>query len=159
MNHRVIALDPGYDRCGVAILEKQSGNDVLLFSDCIETNRNDPLERRIFSLGERIRHLIESYSPTHMAVERLYFNTNQKTAMGVAEARGVMRFLGCDAGLSCFEYTPAQIKVAVTGSGSADKKQVIFMVDKLVSIQKDIAHDDEYDAIAVGITHLAHTRV
>jgi len=155
---RILAIDPGYDRCGVAILERISGKEVLLFSECIETNRKDELPERLYTIGERILSFIHEFKPEQLAIEKLFFNNNQKTAMGVAEARGMLHFIAKQQGLSVHEYTPAQVKVAVTGSGTADKQQVMFMIGKLVHLEKKVLRDDEFDAIGVGITHLAHVR-
>ena len=93
-----------------------------------------------------------------MAIEKLFFTTNQKTAMGVSEARGVIIYEGSKTGLKIFEYTPLQIKIAVTGYGKADKSQVLFMVKKLIKIDDSIKSDDEIDAIAIGLTAFAHQR-
>ena len=90
-----------------------------------------------------------------MAIETLFFNSNQMTAMKVAEARGVALYESSKLGLEVFEYTPLQIKIAVTGYGRSDKKQMIDMICRLVTIEKEIKHDDEYDAIASAITCFA----
>lgn len=149
---RVLSVDPGYERLGVAILEKER----VLFSDCIITKRRDPHFKRLNQIGKGVRTLIDAYSPDALAIESLFFNSNQKTAFQVAESRGVVLFASSEKDLPVYEFTPLQIKVAVTGYGRADKKQVIQMVSKLVAINKVISHDDEYDAIAVGITFFAH---
>lgn len=155
---RIIAIDPGYDRCGVAIMEKINSSEQVLFSTCIESDKKQTVHARIYTVAERIKEYITLYSPTHLVIETLFFTNNQKTAMHVAEMRGVINFIGHDMGLVCYEYTPTQIKVAVTGSGAADKKQVFHMVSRLVSLPNTHARDDEYDAVAIGITHFAHTR-
>ncbi len=157
---RVLSIDPGYDRCGVAILEiHPSGTPEYIMSLCIETSSKKKLYERIADIVIGIEHVLTEYSPTECAIEKLFFTNNQKTAMGVSEARGAIINLAHRNGLSIHEYTPNEIKVAVTGSGNADKKQVTLMVGKLVRIP-DIStrHDDEYDAVAVGITHCAVRR-
>jgi len=95
--------------------------------------------------------------PDSFALEKLYFSTNQKTAMQVAEVRGALISLATLQGVPVAEYTPMQVKSAL-GYGKADKKQVAKMLHMLVKIDKKITHDDEYDAIALGVTHLAHIR-
>jgi len=90
-----------------------------------------------------------------MAIENLFFNSNQKTALKVSEARGIIMYQALSGGLKVFEYTPLQIKIAITGYGRGDKKQVTDMLHHLIKIDKKIKYDDEYDAIAVGLTHLA----
>ena len=155
---RVIAIDPGYGRCGVAIVEKKDGAEHWVFSDCIETTaKTDFTDRLAYVVGECER-LMKVHKPDALAMERLFFSSNQKTAMQVAEVRGALLRAAHAHGIKTHEYTPAQIKSATTGSGRADKKQVAAMIHTLLKIEKPIAHDDEYDAIAVGITHIAHSR-
>lgn len=155
---RVLALDPGYDRLGVAVLERQGGRDTLLFSTCIETNRADTLSDRLFALGQAYETLLAEYHPDAVALETLFFNKNQKTAIGVAEARGTLIYLAKAQSCRIFEFGPQEIKVAVTGYGKSDKQAVTDMVRRLVTNVPNTAHDDEYDAIAVGVTALAHYR-
>jgi crossover junction endodeoxyribonuclease RuvC len=155
---RVLAIDPGYDRIGVAIMEKVNTREILIHSECITTNKTDTLPDRLLMLGKRIEVLIEEYKPNAVGIETLFFNTNQKTGIGVAQARGIIIYLALRAGCTVYEFGPQEIKVAVTGYGKSDKKAVIDMVKRLVANVKDKALDDEYDAIAVGITCLAHYR-
>ena len=155
---KVLAFDPGYDRLGVAVLEHQEGKEVLLFSDCIITDKESELSDRILCIGKEIQKLLSKHKPEMVAIETLFFNKNIKTAIGVAEARGVAVFLAKEAGCLLSEYGPQEIKVAVTGYGKSDKSAVIDMVKRLIPEAPDKALDDEYDAIAVGITALAHHR-
>lgn len=155
---RTIAIDPGYDRCGVAIVERHGNKEHVVYSGCIETNKKDSFEKRLLEVGLSIEKIIAEHNPTHMALENLYFTNNQKTAMRVAEVRGAIQYIASTHHLSIHEYTPNQVKLAVTGSGRADKKQMISMIHRLVGLTKKIVHDDEYDAIGVGITCLAHVR-
>lgn len=154
---RVLAIDPGYDRCGVAVVERARG-DSLLYSDCITTKATMPFIERLAVVGKEIERLIEMYSANELAIENLYFQNNQKTAMRVAEVRGALMYIAAAAGLSVHEYTPPQVKTAVAGWGRADKKQLMSIVPKLLKIEKKIVSDDEFDAIALAITHLAHSR-
>lgn len=152
---RIISVDPGYDRVGVAIIEKDLKKEVLVFSLCIETSSKSEHSKRLLEVKEKLSELIEKYKPEVLAIESLFFKNNQKTAMKVAEARGVVL---CEAelfGLRIFEYTPLQIKIAVTGYGKSEKEQVTDMVRRLIEIKKPIKHDDEYDAIAIGLTFFA----
>lgn len=160
---RVLAIDPGFGRCGVAVLEKVRekrllGREQHIYSACIETSASLPFPERLRLVGDEVARLIATYHPDAIALERLYFNTNQKTAMQVAEVRGAILYVAAHNSIPSFEYTPGQVKNAAAGWGSADKEQVATMLRALVTIEKEIRHDDEYDAIAVGITHLAHTR-
>lgn len=156
---RVLAIDPGYGRCGVAVLERQGQKDVLLYSDCIETPSAADFTERLSTVASECRRLIDTHRPECLAMEKLYFAKSRTTGLKVAEVRGAILALAGDASLSVFEYSPAEVKGAAAGYGSADKKQVIKMIHALVRIDKPIRLDDEYDAIAVGLTHLAMHKV
>ncbi len=152
---KVIAIDPGYERMGVAIIEKIKGKEELLFSECFKTSPKIPHQERLKLIGQEIEKLIKKYKPEAMAIETLFFKNNQKTAMRVSEARGVMLYVASTLELKVVEFSPMAIKMAVTGYGSSEKSQVTFMVKKLIKICKMIKYDDEYDAIAVGLTYFA----
>lgn len=152
---RIIAIDPGYEKMGVAVLEKTSGKEVLLFSECFRTSRKNPHHKRLAALGTEAERVIREFKPECLAIEKLFFTTNQKTAFQVAEARGVIIYEASSAGLSVCEFTPLQAKVAVTGYGRGTKDQMKYMVEKLITVGKKIKEDDEYDAIALGLTFFA----
>jgi crossover junction endodeoxyribonuclease RuvC len=153
---RIIAIDPGYERLGLAVIEKnKNAKETLLFSECFKTSAKIPHAERLALIGNRIREIAEEYRPEALATEKLFFSVNQKTALLVAEARGVILFTGSALGLSVYEYAPADIKIAVTGYGKAEKHQVIDMVKKLIKVEKSTNSDDEFDAIAIGLTHFA----
>jgi crossover junction endodeoxyribonuclease RuvC len=155
----ILAIDPGYERLGVAILEKQkAGKEILLYSDCFITPKNVAHSERLKMVGNEINRLIEKYSPDALALETLFFSKNQKTALQVAETRGVILFCGALHSVTIKEYHPADIKIAVTGYGKSDKEHVTAMIPKLIAIDKKIRYDDEYDAIAVGLTYFATER-
>ena len=152
---RIIAIDPGYERMGVAVIEKTTGKETLIFSECFKTSPKIPHEERLSLIGQEIEMLIKKYEPTVMAIETLFFKNNQKTAMHVSEARGVMLYVASVAGLTVSEFSPMAIKIAVTGYGASEKDQVTSMVQKLIKIDHELKYDDEYDAIAVGLTYFA----
>lgn len=155
---RVLACDPGYDRLGVAVLDKVAGSEVLIHSDCITTDRSAPIADRLHEIGVAFSALITTHTPDYIAIESLFFSKNAKTAMAVAEARGVLLYLARTHGCTVCEYTPQEIKIAVTGYGKSDKQHVTAMVKRLVPAVRPDALDDEYDAVAVGITALASLR-
>ena len=156
---KVLGIDPGYGRCGMAIVERDGkGVDALIFSLCVETSAQADFTERLDTIARECARLIEEYSPTHLAIEKLFFNTNQKTAMRVAEVRGALIQSASERGVDVYEYTPIQVKSAVAGWGGADKKQIATMLRLLMRINKEIKHDDEYDAIAIALTHLVHAR-
>lgn len=155
---RVLAIDPGYERLGIAVLEKSAAGKIeLIFSECFQTPKTSLFTERLHSVGVELRDVIKKYSPQAVAIESLFFTNNQKTAMHVAEVRGVIMYEAMNHELQFAEYTPGQIKNAVTGDGRADKKQIFSMVPRLVKIDRKIKFDDEFDAIAIGITFLACT--
>lgn len=154
-----IAIDPGYDRVGIAVVEKKvSGKEQVLFSECFQTDKKKGIGERIFSVSERLDLLINEYKPESFVIEGLFFSKNTKTALSVAEARGAFINLAHQKKLSVFEYTPNQIKVAVTGYGKATKQDIFFMVEKLVNLKDRKRIDDELDAIAVALTYFARER-
>ena len=156
---KILAIDPGFERIGIAIIEKTGQKkDTLIYSSCFKTKATLPFHARLSLIGEEVEKIIKEYKPKALAIEKLYLNTNHKTVMGVAEARGVIVYSASHNGLDIFEYTPPQIKVAVTGYGKADKKMVLGMVPKLIDMEKSIKSDDELDAIAIGLTCLACER-
>ena len=152
---KVLAIDPGYDRLGIAIVEKQNGREAALFSACATTDKKQAHAARLAHIGREVKEAIAAWKPEAIAIETLFLFSNQKTAMKVAEARGVILYEAASAGLLVFEYTPLQIKIAVTGYGRSDKRQVTEMVQKLLSLPPKKRLDDEYDALAIGLTCLA----
>lgn len=155
---KILGIDPGYERLGVAVVEKQNGKDTLLFSTCLRSNPKLPHQKRLASIVEGVETIIAEWNPYSAAFEDLFFSSNQKTALDVAEVVGALRFVANKANMKVYEYTPSQVKVAVCGYGRADKKQISSMVKKLVKISKKDMLDDEFDAIAIALTHLASVR-
>lgn len=155
---RALGIDPGYDRLGVAVIEIEHDTETVLFSTCIETDATASIPERLTQLGSEMESIIQTHSPDILGIETIFFNKNIKTAIGVAQARGVVLYLACKAQLPIIELSPQQIKVAVTGYGNSDKTAVTMMVRQLARNVPINAHDDEYDAIAVSITALAHYR-
>jgi crossover junction endodeoxyribonuclease RuvC len=156
---KILAIDPGYERLGLAVIEKKDGKEELLFSDCFKTSAKEEHSKRLLLIGQKIAEIIETYSPKALSIETLFFKTNAKTAMKVSEARGVIIYEAKKAGLDIVEFSPLQIKTAVTGYGKSDKSQVTFMVKRLIKIETEPKYDDEYDAIAVGLTYFATRRI
>jgi len=160
-NMKILAIDPGYERVGIAVLEKTtngSGGEELVYSDCFKTSKELPFLERLQLVGEELERVIKELEPTAFAIEKLFFNTNQKTATNVSEVRGAFIYIALKNNLKVFEYTPLQIKSAVAGDGHGDKEQVISMIKNLIKIEKEIKYDDEYDAIAIGLTCFASER-
>ncbi len=153
---RIISIDPGYERLGLAVIEKEKNQkEVLLYSECFKTKASLPHHERLTLIGDKIKEVIKKWKPEHLATEKLFFAANQKTAMMVSEARGVILYTGSSLGLEVFEYRPNEIKIAITGYGKSEKKQIIDMVKKLIKVNSATNSDDEFDAIAIGLTHFA----
>jgi len=161
---RILSIDPGYERLGVAIIEKEAvgKKERLVFSDCIRTSAKLSPHERLLIIGSAIESLIKEYEPKCVALEALFFTNNQKTAMLVAEARGVILYEAARAELEIKEYGPGEIKAAITGYGRSDKAGMMAMIPHLIdtSAMKDSKKklDDEFDAIAVGLTFFARER-
>jgi len=158
---RILGIDPGFERVGIAVIEKNNetqNKEQLVYSECFKTLPSLHFNERLGLIGEEIKNIINKHNPDILAIETLLFNSNQKTAMKVAEARGVIVYEAITKKLEICEYTPLQIKIAIAGYGRADKKQVTNMVKQLIKIEKNIKYDDEIDAIAVSLTCSASYR-
>lgn len=157
---RILGIDPGFERLGVAILEKNKGDkkERVLFSECFKISAKLEFSERLLLIGKEVKKIIKKYKPEVLSIETLFLNTNQKTVMHVAEARGVVIYEAICAGLKIFEASPPQIKIATTGYGRADKNQIIKMVKILVDIDNSKKSDDELDAIAIALTAFAHLK-
>ncbi len=155
---RVLAFDPGYERLGIAVLEKNKGKEILLHSECVRTAKTLSFPKRLAELGTAVESLLKKWKPDCIAIENLYFENNAKTAMNVSAVRGMLLYIAASHDLPAHEYTPLQIKVAVTGYGRGSKADIALMVPKLVAVSSRKRLDDELDAIAVGITCLASVR-
>lgn len=149
---RIIAFDPGYERLGVAILDKENNKDKVIYSECFKTSNKEDHPVRLGQIAFKVEELIEKFCPTHMAIETLFFSKNTKTALKVAEARGVLLAICSKNNLIIQEFSPQAIKIAVTGSGNSDKTQVTKMVGLITGIDISKKIDDEIDAIATGLT-------
>jgi len=157
-NLRILAFDPGFERLGVAVVEKKDGKEVVLHSDCIRTAKSLSFHERLHILGTMAEKTLQQFSPDAVALEDVYFAKNAKTAMKIAEVRGMLMYVASRNNTPVHEYTPLQVKVAVTGYGKSDKEAVELMVLRLVQLPKKKRIDDELDAIAVGLTCLASLR-
>ena len=130
----------------------------LLFSECFETDRSLPYPDRLLLVGNRARDHIDAHQPDCVALEKLFFSKNKRTAMAIAEVRGSLITVARSRGADLFEYGPSTVKKSVTGNGSAGKSDIVRMIRRLIRIDEKKRYDDEYDAIAIGITHLLASR-
>ena len=148
---KILGIDPGYSRCGWAVINDEHGVVTALAFGCIETSVGTETAQRLREVSDRIADLLLKHHPDRVAIERLFFQTNAKTAISVAEARGVILATCARAGITIVEKTPNEIKLAVTGSGAADKKQVLKMVMAICHLTEPPKPDDTADAIAIAI--------
>lgn len=152
---RVLAIDPGFDRMGLAVLEGDPSRPTHIWSDCVTPPKGAP-EERLAAIHDAVARTIQEYAPDSVAIESLFWSTNNKrSALGVAEARGAALSAAAEAGLSVSEHSPQQVKLAVTGYGASDKKAVAMMVPRLISLPPKKRLDDELDAIALAICALS----
>lgn len=154
---RVLGIDPGFDRLGLAIIEGDPSRPIHIWSDCV-TPPKGTQDERLAAVHEEIANAIEVYEPDLVALETLFFSTNKRTALSVAEARGAILSAAGEAGVPVSEHSPGTVKLAVTGNGRADKKSIALMVPKLIVLPPKKRLDDELDAIAVAITALSTRR-
>jgi crossover junction endodeoxyribonuclease RuvC len=150
---RIIGLDPGIGRTGWGIIEVQSSKFNVQSYGCIETPPNSQLENRLIELYEKLTVILKEEQLDAFAIEELFFNTNAKTAMIVGQARGVALLAAAQHNLPIAVYTPLQVKIAVTGYGRAEKKQVGQMVKTLLHLDLIPKPDDIADALAIALTH------
>lgn len=156
---RVLGIDPGLGRTGIAIVDGRATDIHLVYAACIETIPQTAMAGRLTSLLAQVEDVVREYSPDVAAVETLLFSTNRSTAIAVAQARGVILCAIGRAGVECVEYGPNQVKEAVAGFGGARKPQVANMVNRLLGTTKIGGPDDTTDACAVAICHHHRARL
>ena len=153
---RIIGIDPGYAIVGYGILDYTASKFTVLEYGAITTHKDTPFERRLCEIYDDYCYILDKWKPDVLSIERLYFNSNQKTAIDVAQARGIIIMATAQRGISINEYTPLQVKQAVVGYGKAVKKQVQEMTKKILGLESIPKPDDTADAVAMAICH-AHT--
>jgi crossover junction endodeoxyribonuclease RuvC len=150
---RVLGVDPGVARTGVAVVEGAPGALRLVHAECVESSADEPDPQRLHRLFATLDRLVVEHRPDAAAVEQLFFAANRESALRVAQARGVAVCALARAGVAVAEYTPAQVKEAVTGWGGADKAQVARMTCTLVGVDGIPGGADAADACAVAVCH------
>lgn len=149
----ILGIDPGTAITGYGVVEFRGNQYKSIAYSCLRTGPELPLELRLKILYQGLCDIIGKYRPNQMAVEELFFNKNARTALAVGHARGIALLAGANSGIPVAEYTPLQVKQAVTGYGKADKQQVQFMVKTLLGLNEIPKPDDVADALAVAICH------
>lgn len=150
---KILGIDPGYAIVGYGVIDFSVGRYISNGFGAIITNPKDSFARRLEIIFNSIAGIIQQYNPDTVAIEKLYFQTNQKTAIEVAEARGVIILSAQKFSMQIYEYTPLQVKSAVTGYGKAQKEQVMAMTQRILGLDKIPKPDDTADALAVAICH------
>ena len=150
---RVLGIDPGYAIVGWGVLDYAGNRFAPVDFGAVCTDAGVPFERRLDEVYAGIKEVIERTQPEVLAIEKLFYQHNQTTVIGVAEARGVILLAAAQAGLPIYEYTPMQVKQAVVGYGLADKKQVMDMTKRLLKLKAVPRPDDAADALAIALCH------
>lgn len=151
---RVLGIDPGLTRCGVGIVDvDRSRRGTLVHVGVIRTHPDTPIGDRLAAVAAGIRTVLEQHGPDAVAVERVFAQHNSHTVMGTAQASGVALLLAAEAGLPAATHTPSEVKAAVTGYGSADKKQVQAMIARILRLDAPPQPADAADALAIALCH------
>lgn len=150
-NITILGLDPGTATTGWGVIEEVKGEPIVKAFGCIETPKTKTDNKRLQEIARDLREILDKYQPDEVAVEDLFFFKNLKTAIKVAQARGVLLLIPTENKIPVYEYTPLQIKQALTGYGRAEKKQVQIMVQNILKLKKIPQPDDAADALAVAL--------
>lgn len=154
----VLGIDPGLTRCGYAVIEPRRGRPRAAALGVISTSPDDALPVRLAELQAEVRSLMDDFGPVAVAVERVFFQHNVRTAMAVGQASGVVMAEAASRGCVVAQYTPNEVKQSVTGDGAADKEAVIQMVQSLLGLARPPRPADAADAAALALCHVAHAR-
>ena len=149
----IFGIDPGYAIVGCGIVRYENNDFKLLGYGAVTTDKDMPFNERLKKIYDDLTELLEKFKPDAVSIERLYFNTNQKTAIDVAQARGVIVLAVQNMGIPIFEYTPLQVKQSMVGYGRAEKTQVQEMTKMFLHLDKIPKPDDAADALAIALTH------
>lgn len=154
----VLGVDPGLTRCGIGVVAGPSSAMRMVAHDCVRTSADTAIELRLLALHDRLTELIAEHAPDVLAIERVLFQTNVRTAMATGQAAGAAMLAGARAGIPVVAYSPNDVKLTVTGDGAADKDGVARMVVAQLRLAEAPRPADVTDALAVAITHLARHR-
>ena len=153
---RVLGLDPGTATTGYGVVEKDGGSPRLVEYGVVTTSASRVAPDRLLEIYSRVNEIIDAFAPDVLVMEQLFFAKNQTTAMAVGKACGVLQLAAAQRGLPVVEYTPMEVKQAVVGYGGADKKQIQYMIQRILGLDEAPRPDDAADALALCITH-AHS--
>lgn len=149
----VLGIDPGLARTGWGLVKKKNSQVKAVDYGCLTTKKETVEEKRLLSLHREVKVLLTKHKPEVLALEKLFFTTNAKTAFSVGQARGVIVLAAAEAKIPVFSYPPLQVKLAITGYGKAEKIQVQKMIKSILKLPEIPKPDDTADALAVALTH------
>ena len=149
----VLGIDPGFAIVGFGLLRSEQGRQTLLSCGAITIKAGQPLPARLLQIENDMAQLFDTFHPDAMAIEELFFNNNVTTGIGVAQARGVILAAAERAEVPIYEYTPSEVKLAITGYGRAEKRQIMDMVKRLLNLKSVPKPDDAADAVAIALCH------
>lgn len=150
---RILGIDPGFATIGFGMVEADRGQARMVTYGAITTPAGLPLSRRLYQIGTDMEELIGRLRPDVISIEELFFNNNITTGIAVAHGRGVLLYSAEKCGVPLYEYAPSQVKLAVTGYGKAEKRQVMDMTRRLLKLEKLPRPDDAADALALALCH------
>jgi len=149
-----MGVDPGLTRCGLSVVENRRGRHIVALDvDVVRTPSDAPLHERLLAISDAAEHWLDTHHPDVVAIERVFSQLNVKTAMGTAQAGGVIALAAAKRGIDVHFHTPTEVKAAVTGNGAADKAQVTAMVTRILALQARPTPADAADALALAICH------
>ncbi len=149
-----MGVDPGLTRCGLSVVESGRGRQVTALDvDVVRTPADAPLQQRLLTISDTVEHWMDTHVPDVIAIERVFANHNANTAMGTAQAGGVIALAAARRNIDVYFHTPSEVKAAVTGNGRADKAQITTMVTKILGLQQKPTPADAADALALAICH------
>jgi crossover junction endodeoxyribonuclease RuvC len=149
---KILGIDPGFGRLGYAILEINKQSPRVIDCDCFETKPKSDYGKRLLLVADKVKNLISKHRPDIIAIEKIFFAKNQKTAMQIAEVRGILLYLAANSNIPAYEHTPLEVKMALCGYGKATKEQVQKMLKTLLKLASLPKSDDATDALAIGLT-------
>lgn len=149
-----MGVDPGLTRCGLSVIQSAQGRNVIALDvDVVRTPAGQPLQHRLLAVSDVVEHWMDTHQPDVIAIERVFAHQNASTAMGTAQAGGVIALAAARRDIDVHFHTPSEVKAAVTGNGRADKAQVTVMVTRILALQQKPTPADAADALALAICH------
>ena len=148
----ILGIDPGFGRLGYAVIKSEKNDVQVIECSCLETSSKQKHEKRLILIADKVKELLSKYRPQTLALEKIFFAKNQKTALQVAEIRGILLYLAASSGIPVCEYGPLEVKMAICGYGKAAKDQVEKMIKILLKLQSLPKSDDAVDALAISLT-------